>query len=48
MGYWSDERDELYAEIRLINQGALCRARENAELKDEIEELKMKIKKKLF
>ena len=44
MGYWSDERDELYAEIRLINQGALCKARENAELKEEIEELKMKIK----
>lgn len=44
MGYWSDERDDLYAEMRLINQGALCKARENAELKDEIEELKMKIK----
>ena len=44
MGYWSDERDDLYAEIRLINQGALCRARENGELKEEIEELKMKIK----
>ena len=44
MGYWSDERDDLYAEMRLINQGALCKSRENAELKDEIEDLKMKIK----
>ena len=44
MGYWSDEREYLHKEMRLINQGALCRARENAELKEEIEELKMKIK----
>ena len=44
MGYWSDEREYLHKEMNLINQGALCRARENAELKEEIEELKMKIK----
>ena len=44
MGYWSDEREYLHKEMRLINQGALCRARENAELKEEIEELKMQIK----
>ena len=44
MGYWSDEREYLHKEMRLINQGALCKARENAELKEEIEELKMKIK----
>ena len=44
MGYWSDERENLKNTICLINQTALNRAKENAELKGEIEKLKMKIK----
>ena len=44
MGYWSDEREDLKNTIRFINQTALNRAKENAELREEIEELKMKIK----
>tara|TARA_A100000164_G_C21519019_1_gene590621 strand:+ start:271 stop:534 length:264 start_codon:yes stop_codon:yes gene_type:complete len=44
MGYWSDEREDLNETIRLINQGAIRRAQENAELKEEIEKLKMEIK----
>lgn len=44
MGYWSDEREDLNETIRMINQGAIRKAQENAELKEEIEELKMKIK----
>ena len=44
MGYWSDERDSLNETIRMINQGAIRKAQENAELKEEIAELKMKIK----
>ena len=43
MSYWSDERKYLHKEMHLINQGALQKARENAELKEEIENLKMKI-----
>ena len=42
MGYWSDEREDLKNTIRLINQTALNRAKENAELREEIEGLKMK------
>jgi septal ring factor EnvC (AmiA/AmiB activator) len=44
MGYWSDERKDLKETIRMINQGAIRKAQENAELKEEIEELKMQIK----
>ena len=44
MGYWSDEREDLNETIRLINQGAIRKAQENAELKEEIEKLKMEIK----
>ena len=44
MSYWSDEREDLNETIRMINQGAIRRAQENAELKEEIEKLKMKIK----
>ena len=44
MGYWSDEREDLNETIRMINQGAIRRAQENAELKEEIEKLKMEIK----
>ena len=44
MAYWSDEREDLNETIRMINQGAIRKAQENAELKEEIEELKMKIK----
>ena len=44
MGYWSDEREDLKNTIRLINQTGLNRAKENAELREEIEGLKMKIK----
>ena len=44
MGYWSDEREDLNETIRMINQGAIRKSQENAELKEEIEELKMKIK----
>ena len=44
MGYWSDEREDLKNTIRFINQTALNRAKENAELKEEIEKMKMKIK----
>ena len=44
MGYWSDERENLKNTIRFINQTALNRAKENAELKEEIEKLKMEIK----
>ena len=34
MGYWSDEREDLNETIRMINQGAIRKAQENAELKD--------------
>ena len=44
MSYWSDEREDLNETIRLINQGAIRKAQENAELKEEIEKLKMEIK----
>ena len=44
MGYWSDEREDLNETIRMINQGAIRKAQENAELKEEIEKLKMEIK----
>ena len=44
MGYWSDEREDLNEIIRMINQGAIRKSQENAELKEEIEELKMQIK----
>ena len=44
MGYWSDERDQLVETIRMINNGAIRKAQENAELKEEIEKLKMEIK----
>ena len=44
MGYWSDEREDLKESIRLINHGAIRKAQENAELKEEIEKLKMEIK----
>ena len=40
MGYWSDEREDLNETIRMINQGAIRKAQENAELKEEIEKLK--------
>ena len=44
MGYWSDEREDLNETIRMINEGAIRKAQENAELKEEIEKLKMEIK----
>ena len=44
MGYWSDERDQLVETIRMINNGAIRKAQENAELKEEIEKLKTEIK----
>ena len=44
MGYWSDERDQLIETIKLINEGAIRKSQENAELKEEIEKLKMEIK----
>ena len=44
MGYWSDERDQLVETIRMINKGAIRKAQENAELKEEIEKLKTEIK----
>ena len=44
MGYWSDEREDLNETIRMINQGAIRKAQENAELKEEIEKLKVEIK----
>ena len=44
MSYWSDERDQLIETIKLINEGAIRKSQENAELKEEIEKLKMEIK----
>ena len=44
MGYWSDERDQLIETIKLINEGAIRKSQENAELKEEIEILKVEIK----
>ena len=44
MGYWSDERDQLVETIRMINNGAIRKAQENADLKEEIEKLKTEIK----
>ena len=44
MSYWSDEREDLNETIRMINEGAIRKAQENAELKEEIEKLKMEIK----
>ena len=44
MGYWSDERDQLIETIKLINEGAIRKSQENAELKEEIEKLKVEIK----
>ena len=44
MSYWSDERDQLIETIKLINEGAIRKSQENAELKEEIEKLKVEIK----
>ena len=44
MTYWSDERDQLIETIKLINEGAIRKSQENAELKEEIEKLKVEIK----
>ena len=44
MSYWSDEREDLNETIRMINEGAIRKAQENAELKEEIEKIKMEIK----
>ncbi len=44
MSYWSDERDILREEIKMINDGAIRKSKENAELKEENEKLKAKIK----
>ena len=45
MSYWSDERDILREEIKMINDGAIRKSKENAELKEENEKLKAKINK---
>ena len=43
MGYWSDEREYLNNQIRLITQKSFNKTKENSELKEEIESLKMEI-----
>jgi len=43
VGYWSDERDTLIQEIKMINQSVIKKSQENAELKEENEKLKMQI-----